>query len=370
MSRGAVRAIGLALILVYLSAWKEQAWALDTGAKPDFTLEDLKAPSSPAFVLLGVEPTSVERPDTPRAFVADLLSTLQESEGIPKDYALAMAPYWLTDHPDLTFDEYFEGGPWKTFLQTLSVSLASHRPEDDQEEPSADDVSEDIEHPAVGLGFRGMLIGGQAPKSLTDARTKLEKAQEALLNCTIEAEATPSTCETEGEAVRAAAKEVEATKIQRVGFTLDIAGGGAWAFPEDRFDERQTQRWGFWVTPAYRFADDSGESNVDALGVLRYIREKQDDEDVFDVGARVIWHVNDELALSAEYVRRETESSVETETDSTERLVGLIEYRLTDKLFLVGSYGEDFATDEASGALVSTLGLKIGLGKEPRIANK
>lgn len=363
MSRWVVGVVGLALMLTPLSGWREQAWAQDTGDESGFTLEDLKAPSSPAFVLLGVEPTSVERPETPRAFVADLLSTLQESEGIPKDYALAVAPYWLADHPDLTFDEYFEGGPWKTFLQTLSISLASHRPGDDQEEPTTGDVSDDIEHPAVGLGFRGMLIGGQAPKDLNTAVVELTAAQAALLEC-------KGTCETEAEALRKAAKKVETTKIQRVGFTLDIAGGGAWVFPEDRFDDRQTQRWGFWITPAYRFADDSGESDVDALGVLRYIRETQDDEDVFDVGARVIWHVNPELALSAEYVRRKSEGSADTEADSTERLVGLIEYRLSEKLFLVGSYGEDFAVDEASGALVSTLGLKIGLGKEPRIANK
>jgi len=357
-------ALLLALCLPGAKAWAWQAAAATSASRPQpIELDDLKAPTSPAFVLLGVEPTSIERPETPKAFVVDVLSTLQESQGIPKDYALALAPYWLTDHPELTFDQYFTKNPWENFLHTLSISLASHRPEEDEGTDTAD-VSEDIQDPAVGLGFRGMVIGGRAPADLAPAVADLEEALGAILDC-------QSDCEDEEQTARDAAKKVQDINVQRVGFTLDIAGGAVWDFPEQKFDERRMRRWGFWVTPAYRFASPSGKSSVDALAVLRYLQEKQEDEDVFDVGGRLIWHFNEDLALSAEYLRRRNEGSVDADAESTERLVGLIEYRLGETLFLVASYGEDFATDgEGSGALVSTLGLKIGLGKEERLLSK
>jgi hypothetical protein len=367
MSRNArgtlILAMLLALALPGTNVWAQAA--ANTSSPQTIDLDDLKAPSSPAFVLLGVEPTSVERPETPKAFIVDLLSTLQESQGIPRDYALSIAPYWLSDHKDLKFGEYFSKNPYRNFLHTLSISLASHRPED--AESDAGDASEDIQDPAVGLGFRGMLIGGKAPKDLASAVEEIEKAQGALLDCQIASADAP--CEQEGQAVRtAAAKLQEIEVVQRVGLTLDVAGGAVWDFPAEKFDERRMRRWGLWVTPAYRFASSSGKSNVDLLAVLRYIREKHEGSDAFDVGGRLIWHFNEDLALSAEYVRRRNEGAADAEEESTERLVGLIEYRLGEKLFLVASYGEAFATEgEGSGALVSTLGLKLGLGKEEKL---
>jgi hypothetical protein len=342
-------------------AWMQDDEATTTTPPPQpITLDDLKAPSSPAFVLLGVEPTSVERPETPKALIVDLVSTLQESQGIPKDYALALAPYWLKDHPDLTYNQYFTTNPWQNLLHTLSISLASHRPEDDQETDAAD-TSEEFQDPAVGIGFRGMLIGGRAPKDLDSAVKDLEKALGAVLDC-------ENDCEEVEQAARDAAAKVQEINVQRVGFTLDVAGGAVWDFPEEKVDQRRMQRWGAWITPAYRFASSSGKSSIDALAVLRYIRKKQNHEDTIDLGGRLIWHYNDDLALSAEYVQRRNEGTAETEAESTDRLVGLIEYRLTDNLFLVASYGEDFAMDdEDSGTLVSTLGLKFGLGKKEKL---
>lgn len=262
-------------------------------------------------MLLGVEPTSIERPETPKAFVVDVLSTLQESQGIPKDYALALAPYWLADHPELTFDQYFTKNPWQNFLHTLSISLASHRPEEDEGTDTAD-ASEDIEDPAVGLGFRSMVIGGRAPADLAPAVKELETAQGAFLDCQINS-GDQAACEKEGTAVRDAAKKVQDINVQRVGFTLDVAGGAVWDFPEQQFDERRMRRWGFWVTPAYRFASPSGKSSVDALAVLRYLQEKHEDEDVFDVGGRLIWPFNEDLALSAEYLRRRNEGTADAD---------------------------------------------------------
>ena len=44
-------------------------------------IEDLRTPTSPAFVLLDVAPVSVERPENPKALIVNLVSTAAQSEG-------------------------------------------------------------------------------------------------------------------------------------------------------------------------------------------------------------------------------------------------------------------------------------------------
>ena len=86
-------------------------------------VDDLKAPPSPAFVLLGVAPTSIERPQSVRPLVLSALSAIS-SEGFPKNYAVEFAPYWLGT-PQLSFDDYYNSGVAKAIPRHLSVSVAT-----------------------------------------------------------------------------------------------------------------------------------------------------------------------------------------------------------------------------------------------------
>ncbi len=92
-------------------------------------LKDLRTPSAPGFVILGVEPTSVERPMTPRAFAFSLASIATSPEILPRDYAIEASPYWLVPQDDLTYEEFYSNNLLKNLYRGLSLSIAVSRDE-------------------------------------------------------------------------------------------------------------------------------------------------------------------------------------------------------------------------------------------------
>src|SRR5882724_2241992 len=70
------------------------------------TLGDLKTPTTPAFVLIGTSPTVVERPTTPQDVALTVYNAVRTAGGLPRDFALEVAPYWLFSHPKLTYADY------------------------------------------------------------------------------------------------------------------------------------------------------------------------------------------------------------------------------------------------------------------------
>ena len=83
------------------------AVAQDSPEQPQsqFSIDELRAPTSPAFTILNVAPTNVVRPNTPRQLALEILSATERSGGdLPSNLALEIAPYWLFDRPNLTFD--------------------------------------------------------------------------------------------------------------------------------------------------------------------------------------------------------------------------------------------------------------------------
>lgn len=94
----------------------------------EIKIDDLKAPASPAFTILGINPTSIERPETPRVLGVTILNNFSSINVLPKSFAFDVAPYWLCSHPDLTFDMYYYNknsnildNLWRNF----SVSIAT-----------------------------------------------------------------------------------------------------------------------------------------------------------------------------------------------------------------------------------------------------
>ncbi|MDZ7695250.1 MAG: hypothetical protein U5K69_29740 [Balneolaceae bacterium] len=72
------------------------------------SLTDIKAPSSPAAALLGVQPQSVLAPKSYRALETAVYSNFLNNAGaaaIPNDFGLEFTPYWAKDH-SLSLEEY------------------------------------------------------------------------------------------------------------------------------------------------------------------------------------------------------------------------------------------------------------------------
>jgi hypothetical protein len=140
--------------------------------------------------------------------------------------------------------------------------------------------------------------------------------------------------------------------------------------PQDDVEQRRRDRWGVWVTPAYRFLLCRGDaapckSVIDAIGVVRAIRDR-DDEARWDLGARLLWQPSDPFTISSEFVRRRGREDNEPSSDRT---VATVEYRIREDLLLFGSFGRDFQEgDDSRRTLVSLLGLSFGFGAKPLAA--
>jgi hypothetical protein len=359
------------------------------------TPDDLRTPLAPAFALLGATPTSIDRPQNARALTMNLFSAFREGEGLPRNYALDVTPFWLRSHPTLTFDGYYHPTLLQTLTRTFSVSVATASLEG--EDPSTAGVT------SLGFGVRTLVVQGAAHPLLQSAREDLmtvSMKQAALDDEIVKLEFQHETAVTAGrtdearrlkDAIDAAQRDTQARRNEltaearaialriqeldkdRVGLVVSVAAAHVTDFPGERFQDAESGRWGVWVTPAYRMlacAGDAGaacQSTLDVMAVARILADRRGttDESTWDLGGRILWQPTREFALSAELVRRGALDA--NEGEGTARSVGVLEYRLRDDLVLFGSFGKDFDGEPGGRTLVSLLGLNLGFGRKPTV---
>lgn len=140
-------------------------------AAEDLVTPDLQTPPSPALQILGATSTAVERPSTPSAVAASLASAIQKSGGIPDNFGLEVAPYWLYSHPNLTFEDYYHPDLVQTLLQTASLSLATTRSETD----------DGTEFTRLASGIRVQLVTGGQSRDLKGAVASHQKVADEIL---------------------------------------------------------------------------------------------------------------------------------------------------------------------------------------------
>jgi len=110
-----------------LSANVDRAAAAAEGEVDDIPDADkLRTPDSPAFVILGVAPTDIQKPTSPRELAVALSEFVDDDNNvsIPSNVAIEVAPYWWANRDALTFEAY-QGGTWIQLVRNLSLSLAT-----------------------------------------------------------------------------------------------------------------------------------------------------------------------------------------------------------------------------------------------------
>ncbi len=130
----------------------------------EFKLEDLKVPSSPAFILIGVTPKTIESPETPAGLGLTILNNFK-GDLIPNNYSLEINPFWLFKKAPISFKEFrFESEEIGTsIVNNFSMSVATTK----------------LDSPQVGtkLGFGIRTIF--APGTLKH-KTEIDKAYTRL----------------------------------------------------------------------------------------------------------------------------------------------------------------------------------------------
>jgi hypothetical protein len=335
-------------------------------------LQNLKTPTSPAFVILGIEPTSVERPSTPRAFALSLLSAAQGEGGVlPENYAAEFAPYWMRAQPRLTFQEYFRPTMLQSLRQTFSVSLATNSVAN-----GADSVT------GVGVGVRFSPRAGEP----SDTLLKLVRAIRTADSVLVRLDQAVSSAERRNDTIAldtlrplALVREAEARALsaafrandERVGLRLDFAGALAAFYPQNDFRAGQIGKTAFWGTLAYRLE----QPGVDVIALGRWLRnDANEEQNVWDVGGRAVL-LYDRFSGSVEWVARSASDASgpgpggQPALDSGNRVVGMLEYKATGDLFFSFSFGQDYPIEgDDRQPLVAILGGQLNFGSKPSVA--
>lgn len=330
--------------------------AVSTEAQ-DFSFDDLRAPSSPAFSLAGISPTSIERPSSAKAFGLSLFQASAGTDnGMPRNIAMEFSPYWWKSKPELTFDKYYNQDPLQNVLQSLTFSLATY-------EVNSANNSEDT---GLGFGFTYNILSGKKNPDLELQVKALKDLQKKALGDDFEGNGLTDELM---EEMRTEAATISDMDKRRIGWQLSHAGALTYDFAGNDLDQAKFSKFGSWLTLGYTPNPQKGISVLNRMTVLanvRYIHDERPNNraDFFDAGARLYWRSKGHpFALSSEFLHRFKHSN------ESDRLSILAEYKFNDDYHFFATIGKSFSDDTSGNETLSLFGISFGWGDGAKGAN-
>ncbi len=343
----------------------------------DIKLTDLKTPNSPGFQILDISPSSVERPTNPQGFSVKVLNLFSSGNGIPKNFSFEFSPFWSFKPKDETVYNYLgipkEGEKLppaqilKAPLRKFSISLASAF-SDSTSGSSLKNTN------YIAVGARTNLLTLRTRGQVENIHADLHNATQIMLKKAAALHG-PG-----GEIIRRPVDEVDKlleedeeyqaalAGVQRQPLLLlDVAYAYSNAFADNKYANRRFHKSGFWATltaNAQFKATDHFLSFI-VLGritndnVLKDTAKLVFEEDrAIDYGGKLEYNLK-RFSLSVEYVKR---SYNDISAIDTERTVGILQYKISNQLYVMGTYGKNFGNINNVFAL---LGLNWGFGSSP-----
>jgi len=371
----------------------------------------LTPPASPGFTLLGIQPTSVDRPGSPANVNIQLLANTEDLSTLPENYALDFAPYWLFKGPTVSYDSYAGPGFWASIQQSfqLSIALSNREFGDDARltslgfgmrvsllrgriDPDYDDytgrlaeirehsgaldprLQERIRENTERSGARAELVSQLAQLSLdrvaalselqadSPARSSVEAAFEAQiedvkqrlnrLDLEIARRAQGEVLATEAAELEHVTRSADGLTVHRRGWKLDLAGGWVSDFPNRVYNDGDLRNWGAWINGGYE------ASSRALMGVVRFLDDKRDaGGDCLDVGGRMIFDSTRRFSFSGELTYR---NFIDRSDDKpTFRWVLGSDLAIGRNRTIAFMVGADFDRDSSESLL---LALQLGLG--------
>lgn len=357
------------------------------------TLNLLEAPSSPAFVLMGIEPATIEKPTNLTDLSLAVNNATQGFTALPQNFALQFSPYWMLrdNGKRLTYQQYNSNHVADILPQTLQVSLGVAQPETQALAGAT----------KLGVGMKFSLLRGTLDTAVTQALAARQRAAD-LENATLTSRILELTRTKYGSVVpnpttdpagyksyqedinnldalvreeplvratrQRAMQRLAEVPFARYGWKLDVAGGLALDFPDKRFNNSRVDRWGVWLTGGYELP----RGHWSVLGVARLLTspsaaELTPTQTSFDAGARIIYNkvLRQKGAISVEYAHR---TITKGRAESSDRYVFNLEYPFLPNQLLTLSLGRNFdGTALQEGNLIAALNLVFGLGAKRNI---
>lgn len=379
------------------------------------TLDLLRAPASPAFNVLGISPSVIERPTDLSAFRLSIQNATNNFTQLPNSYAIEVSPAALAQLRNQTLDKFNSTRFSDVFTQSLSLSIGFTH--DDPEDQAAADSADFTK---LGFGVKFSLIRPRWTAQTEKLFTDLQKAQADFLNnviamdtgaqaaairqqmqavqnnrqlpASVRADSLAKLAQQLGNlnqayvdavnqqlqdsvhfmALKAAARNF---KVERKGPFLDFAAGIAVDFPSDRFEYSLTSRAGAWLTGGY----EGGNNGFTALGIVRYLYQPSQffiaDNNVLDTagvstldaGARILLTTfGGRFTLGAEGIYRSVLNS--NTVDPTWRFTFNTEYDISANRKVTLSIGRNFeGVYSEGGNLIAAINFIAGFGSNKKI---
>jgi hypothetical protein len=309
-----------------------------------------------------------------------IYDAVRTSGGLPRDFALEIAPYWLWSHPTLTFDEYKKATVLQQLVHNATLSAATVSAPAATSTPGYTDFGIGLrtqvfisfatqdQNDAIDAGKAALTRNQQAIaikvqyQSLLDeiAERKCDPVPEGKPECTVllknrDALAKQLPQDGDEKALTEASKALQAAEAARSGLVVSVAGALSGRTPDgEKVSWKEPKKGAAWLNLGYSIP------SFDLLGVGRYIRVDQAGDLVFsDLGARVDW-TQKQFELSVEYLRRflVTQPDGGTLTSST-RLTGTLRVIVSNGVSLSATFGQDAANESRPAGFLTLLGLSF-----------
>jgi hypothetical protein len=380
--------------------------ALRANADTAWVINNLVAPSSPGADLIGISPSTIQRPTDPAAFAASLLNATNNLSAIPNSYAVDFAPAWLFAGQHISFTDFQSNDPGKNIWQSLDISVAYKNEKD-----SASNTNT-----TVGIGFKVSLFRGKInskalklvdqtyamvskllslqiterenytkthpeylaiSKNMYKYSDSVKKIMQARLQHIRDSLNTVVATKSEfaKNALDSIKKVGESIDFTRYGWKLDLAGGMSYFFPKQVYSNGGLNNAGAWLTGGY----EEEESHISFLGIARYLYNpkqayadpndilKQTDLSTYDMGMRLLAaSKNNKFTLGGEIVYR---SVLNTSLLKSSYHYSInADYQVGKNQIISFNFGRDFdGTINKGGTLLTALNYIIGFGSTKSI---
>ncbi|NIJ52341.1 hypothetical protein FHS68_001497 [Dyadobacter arcticus] len=341
----------------------------------------MEIPTSPAFVLMDQAPTIISRPANPKAFAVSILNSVEEANGIPKNYALEFTPFWFLKSKNMTALKYMGYNAAKgkqlpfSAMRMVSVSGAFVN-------TSGDSAAKNVSNIAIGAKttlFRlrtaeDQKLILQAYKDILDSLKKITKKLALDPNFIT---ASPSQRDSIANSLLKNYKKDRQINIfeilnRRPLLTVDGAIGYSRFFTDQQYSSGSTGRFGQWLVVGFtpRFMKDNKPVENRYLNIYGFLRHLSDGTLANDNAQRNVRYLDlggkielefDKLILSFEAIARNKQNddkNILTQTGNTSRSTGLIKYKITNNFYVTGSFGKNF---DSKNNLISLFGVNWGI---------
>ena len=346
--------------------------------KNTIKLEDLKTPNAPGFSLLDISPTSIERPTNPKQFAVGLLNHTDGGSLLPKNFAVEFCPYWFTKPKNETVYKYLNiknenrSNIASGIFRKLSLSIASVYND------SAKNLQPKTNYLSFGVRTNVLTIRSKKQNDNMDSAVSgIAGRIGAIMLRLRNPDGTPLSPDAIEEALngdaeykslsKSLAEELTAKPV----FQLDVAYAYSEAFKNNTYSDHRFNRGGFWANAV--LSTPLSKKVKDYLGAILFYRNLKDNvmfipnslfnkKSASDIGLRAEY-TNGNLAVSFEYLKRKYSGG--SELDS-ERSVGILQYKVTDGLYIFGTFGKNFGK---INNVFTVFGLNWGFGGTPLALN-